>query len=84
MTTRSVVFEAICEERDYQDVICDELGYDRVHPVAAELVMLKVYLDKAFEAWTHNAGEEPALSEIRKIAAIAMRAMENNGVTRRY
>ena len=73
------VFRLISEERDYQD----SLGSDRTdghqHSVGEELVLLEVYLRRAFDAWADNPGDQQALDQVRKIAAIAVRCMENHG-----
>ncbi len=77
--SRDQVYEAIDSERDYQDA----LGADRTdgfdHTVGEYLVMLDTYLRKAKDAWTMNAGNKAALEEIRKIAGISVRCMEDHG-----
>jgi len=45
---------------------------------------MKVYLDKALEAYAMNFGDAPALRGIRKVAALAVRCMENHGALPRY
>lgn len=73
--------EAIKSERVYQNA----LGTDRVETqemplsVGEELVILDTYLRRAQDAYTSNPGCEPALNQVRKIAAIAVRCMENHG-----
>jgi len=81
---RHEVFAAIEGERAYQD----GLGIDRTfsegrHEVAGHLVMMDTYLKKAVWAWTSNPGNHQALHEIRKIAAIAVRCMEQHGAPQR-
>ncbi len=58
-------------------------SHERPHPTGDYLTMLTTYLRKAQDAWTLNAGDEKALHEVRKIAAIAIRCMSDNGVTSR-
>ena len=82
---RSDVYAAIDGERDYQD----SLGPDRVEPserphsVGEYITMLSTYLRKAQDDWTLQAGEVAALHQIRKIAAIVVHCMEDNGAPRR-
>lgn len=82
MLTRPEVYKIIDGERDYQD----SLGPDRrevlteqTHSVGEYLTMLRAYMNKADAAWTDNAGDSVALHVIRKIAAISVRCMEDNG-----
>ena len=56
---------------------------ERPHTTGDYLTMLRTYLHEAEEAWTRNAGDVPALHSVRKIAAIAVRCMQDNGVYRR-
>lgn len=76
-------------ERDYQD----KLGPDRCigrdagntidkNPlsVGASFVMLLYYTADARTAWTMQPGDEAALHCVRKIAAIAIRDLETNGL----
>lgn len=83
---RSKVLTAIDEEIAY----AKSLGLDRVEPsetphtVGDYLTMLSTYLRKAQDAWTFKAGDRAARHEIRKIAAIAVRCLEEHGAPRRY
>lgn len=80
---RKQVFELIDGEREYQD----SLGLDRTdgrqHSVGEYLVMLEVYLRRAFDDWTNNSGDSAALDEIRKVAGIAVHCMEDYGAPNR-
>lgn len=77
--TRAEVYKLIDGEREYQN----ELGPDRwegkPHSPGAYITMLTSYLTKAQQAWTDNAGDKESLGVIRKIAAIAVRCMEDHG-----
>jgi len=79
MSRRERVYKTIDGERDYQD----NLGLDRVdghtHTVGEELILMNVHLDLAKAAWVNNPGDIEALEQVRKIAAIAVRCMENHG-----
>jgi hypothetical protein len=77
------VFEALKEERVYQDNLSPERTDNHYRTVAEELVLMKTYLERAFVAWTDNPGDEQALDVIRKVGGMAVRCMENNGVVRR-
>ena len=77
------IFNKISDERDYQDHLCTIKGMPLAPTVEGELVMLKTYIDKALQVWTKNPNDVPALSEIRKIAGIAIRCLENNGCPKR-
>ena len=75
---RKDVYNLIDAERDYQDT----LGSDRIdghkHLVGEELVLLQVYTQKALDAWVNNPGEIKAMAVVLKVAAIAVRCIENN------
>lgn len=79
------VLDAINEEIAY----AKGLGPDRVesqerpHTTAEYLTMLDTYLRRAQDGWTAVAGDQLALDEVRKVAAIAIRCMLDNGVVRR-
>ena len=77
--TRQEVYALIDGERDYQNRISKSRGYRDIHTTAEHLVLLRTYLQKAEEAWTNNAGNMPAQDVVRKIAAIAVRCIEENG-----
>jgi hypothetical protein len=79
MATRQEAYRAIDVEREYQDT--KWAGHK--HQTAEYLTMLRSYLQKADEAWTFNSGDEAALDVVRKIAAIAVHCMEENGVIHR-
>lgn len=79
------VLSAIDDEIKY----AKGLGPDRVqqqerpHTTAEYLTMLRTYLNQADRDWTCAAGDDLALHDVRKIAAIAIRCMIDNGVKRR-
>jgi hypothetical protein len=82
-TTRSAVYAALDGERDYQDAGSGNAATDNVdsNTVAGALVLLDQYVQKAKAAYAgvHPAGRIEALSIIRKVTAIGVRAMEVNG-----
>jgi len=83
MEKKETIFQKISDERDYQDHLCTIKEMPLSPTVEGELVMLKTYIDKAFQVWTKNPNDQPALSEIRKIAGIAVRCLENHGCPKR-
>lgn len=56
-----------------------ENGQDSQHTVAEELVLMKVYLDRAMQLWAGRPTQESTLDCVRKIAGIAVRCMEHHG-----
>jgi hypothetical protein len=80
----SEVIRAINEELVYQSTLQGSGRADaREHGVEGQLVTLSTYVRKAEDAWTQEAGDEAALNELRKIAAIAVRALVQYGCPRR-
>ena len=77
---REKVFGAIIGERYYQDAQQKGGRFQKeVHSVGEELLLMKRYLDKAIVKYADNFGDAPALHGIRKVAALAVRCMENHG-----
>ena len=77
------IFQKIKDERDYQDHICTLKEIPLNPSVEGELVMLKTYIDKTLILWTKNPSSPQILSELRKIAGIAIRGLENHGCPKR-
>lgn len=76
--------DSINEELDYQSTLQGSGRADaREHGVEGQLVTLQVYLQEAMVAWTKNAGDEATCDVIRKVAAIAVRALETYGCPKR-
>jgi hypothetical protein len=75
----TVAIKAIQGELDYQRIRY-EGWVNANHPsVEAELLCLKVYLDKAIVDWQENQGNVATLHQIRKLAAISVRCLANHG-----
>jgi len=85
--TRAEVYAAIDGERDYQDSLVDDrFEKPRIElNIAGELVLLREYLRRTELVYAENPGHVPpaVLDSIRKIAGIAVRALEQNGVVKR-
>ncbi len=75
---RNKVYELINEERAYQENLESDRTDGRIHSVGEELVLMEVYLRKAFDAWANNPGDSHSLKRILQVAAIAVRSMENH------
>jgi len=74
------VIDAIDGELFYQSTLQGSGRADALeHGVAGQLVTLAVYVREAEAAWAKQAGDEAALDALRKVAAIAVRALETYG-----
>lgn len=81
------VIDKVKTEREFQDVCVTKYfkhhkkhgAIDFSRPLAAEILMMQEYLDKARNSWTHGAKDDDALAKIRCVAAMAIRAMEYHG-----
>lgn len=82
-TARAIVYSAIDGERAYQDERPLSVGDGKTKSVGEHIVLLQHYQHKAVEAWTDNQGDREALEVIRKVAAIAVRCMEEHGAPMR-
>jgi hypothetical protein len=85
---RADVYAAIDGERDYQDhFVIPTRDYWTTHTLGEFILMINQYAHQAMQKWTHHAdsapGNEPSLHEVRKIAALAVRCMEQHGAPRR-
>ena len=74
------VVRAINEELDYTSSLV-EVGRsdDRDYGLPGQLLTLQTYARKAIDAWVENPGNDKALHEVRKCAAIACRALVREG-----
>lgn len=76
--------EAINEELAYIGRLSSIGRSDEVHyGTAGQLLTLQTYARKALDAWVMNPGNDQCLHELRKCAAIAIRALETEGCPRR-
>lgn len=76
---RQKVYKIIDGERDYQDRLPPSRTDYSKKTVGDYLTMLQYYVHKAHESWVTTSGNDGALHEIRKIAAICVRCMEEHG-----
>lgn len=89
-TDRDAVYKAIDSERDFQDnFVMPERRYFRTHTLGEFILMLNQYAAQAMQKWTHHSDGDspddfpPSLHEVRKIAALAVRCMEQHGAPHR-
>lgn len=75
------VFLAVVLERHHQAATWPE--YEHATETSSDLTLIRRYLQKADEAWADNYGDAQALDVIRKVVAIAVRCMQNNGAPQR-
>ena len=83
---RKEVYAAIDGEREYQDGTWSESSYVDPRPlsIGEDILLMEEYLAKARLAWSQERRPEiNALHNIRKIAGIATRCMENHGAPKR-
>ena len=75
---RPHVYEIIDGERKYQAAKHPTHEESKPLTVGEELLLIQRYTTKAIEAWADNHGDYNAMDNIRKIAGIAVRAMEHH------
>lgn len=86
MLTRQEVFDLINKEREYQDgnynpeaKVSNGLTR-RQRDAEVSILMLEAYTRKASDAWVNTKDSNiPALQQVAKIAAIAVRILERAG-----
>lgn len=76
---RQAVYEVVDGERNYQD---DTFG-DNPHSVTEFLTYMQHYLSLAITKVSTTKGDTCALDEVRKITALGVVCMEQNGFRRR-
>lgn len=84
MATRQEVYAALDTERDYQDLRQGNSARGQVsdnRELGSLILFMDTYIYKAKAAFSgpHPAGFEAALHEVRKVAALAVLAMELHG-----
>ena len=83
MPDRAEVYKAIDGERDYQDSLKGIRSDGTKRSVGDYLIMMDHYLNHGKEFFAVNPGFKMVLPDIRKIAAIAVRCMEEHGAPER-
>lgn len=82
MSRRNEIYAAIDGEREYQD---DRFPTDEksARTIPGELTLIEVYARRAQGDWVFDDDNHDTLCAIRKIAALAVRCMENHGYVTR-
>lgn len=75
--------KALESELAYQRATGGEWAHKNRPSVSDELVLARVYLDRAFEAKASKRGDDAALDVMRKVAGILVRCFEYHGVQAR-
>jgi len=70
-------------ERKYQDSFGPERTDGHAHSISEYLVMFDTYRRTAFDAWTHNVGDEAAIQIIGKLLGIVVHCLEDHGAPKR-
>lgn len=86
MIDREKVFEVIELEREYQDMLWGPMQEGGKHNVTEFLVYIEDYVAEAkhlMSRYASPASDEKALHIVRKVAALAVACMEQNGNPRR-
>jgi hypothetical protein len=82
--TRQEVLNCINDEREYQERKFPMV--EHLHELPTYLMYIKHYLNKAEFVLCNNGcknSQEQALSQLRKIAALGVAAMEQHGIVER-
>jgi hypothetical protein len=86
MTTRQRVFAVIDGEREYQEGKWTPANSDYYHSEAEWLVFIEDYVHEAKQVYSRFPGDEArrfVLHTLRKIATLAVAAMEQHGAPTR-
>jgi hypothetical protein len=88
MLSRKKVYDVIDRERNYQDAEYNPdaktssglTRRERDQEVIVGIAMLREYVNKASDVWVGTKGSQfPAIQQVAKIAAIAVRVLERAG-----
>jgi len=77
------VLSAVHDERVFQNRKWGTIAEHR-HEVGGYLTLMRKLLTDAEQAWSTERGDQSALAEIRKVAAVAIACMEQHGVPIRH
>lgn len=73
---RKDVYKLIDNERVFQET---KWKHRPTLPVADELLIMRVYIDKAMNSYVGVVGEKVALDQVRKVVATGVRCLESHG-----
>ncbi len=81
--TRDAVYDVVDGERDYQDG--EWSAAERSLTPGEYLILFEEYVAKARAVWVKEHGDVALINNFRKLAGIAVRAMEQHGsIAREY
>ena len=83
--TRQSVYDAIDGERDYQHKACIERGWTESKSLGEFILTISGLVEKAKDEWYIESDSNPinTLPNIRKLAAVAVAALEGHGAPTR-
>lgn len=76
---RETVYRAIDTERRHQDMVWP-ISESGTKEVGSGVALIVRYANKALNDWADKQGDAAALEQIRKVAALCVRVMEQHGV----
>lgn len=79
--TREEAIAAINAEREYQENKCKERGWSTYQTLESEMFILQEYFCRARGKFCNSPDNEDLLNYMRVAGAIAVRAMENHGIS---
>lgn len=80
---RKEIYAALDSERDYQDKKWGDVHTERVKEVGSYLTIIRGCLNRAEARFMDSKGDQEALTELRKVAAVCVACFENHGVAAR-
>jgi hypothetical protein len=83
MPTRDEVYAVVNSERDYQEKLREVRSTNGHRTMGDYLVLLNHYIVEANQSYVKNRGPVMSIHEVRKIAAIAVKCMEEFGAPKR-
>jgi hypothetical protein len=83
MSSRDEVYQAINSERSYQEALKGVRNPKYRRTMGDYLTLLNHYIVEANQSYVKNRGPAMPLHEFRKIAAIAVKCMEEFGAPKR-
>lgn len=84
MIPRSEVYRVIDGEREYQNSLTSDRTDGCIKSVGDYILMMEHYIQAARTEWCSEAGNVEALRNIRKVAGIAVRCMQEHGVVQQH
>lgn len=83
MSSREEVYACVDGERDYQAATAEKWNHEGSPSIEAEILMLKELCSQMRSSWYSSSDDDDVRDYLRKVAAVAVRAMENYGLRER-